>query len=109
MRRAPRKDRNHAEVAQYLRAIGWRVFDTAAHGGGLGDLLVSRPGFAAVVEVKDGELPPSHRKLTLAEVKFSQDYAGPYIVALNPTDAEHQLRFIYEDFRKGRIKTCEIS
>lgn len=72
-------------------------------------MLVSRPGLAVIVEIKDGTLPPSHRKLTPAEVKFTHDYAGPYVVVLSPEDAEHQLRFIYEDFRKGRVKTCEIS
>jgi hypothetical protein len=89
--RAKKIDANHNEVADYLRAIGWGVSTTAALGNGFPDLLVYRPGFAALVEVKDGSLPPSARKLTDHEEKFREKYTGPYVLALSGEDAAMQL------------------
>ena len=109
MRLAPRKDRNHGEIANFLRAAGWGVFDISAHGKGLGDLLVSRQGFSAIVEIKDGDKPPSARKLTPAELKFSRSYLGPYIVATSLEDAEHQLRYAYDDAKAGRGYTVPMN
>ncbi len=89
--RAKKIDANHNDVADYLRAVGWSVFSTAALGSGFPDLLVGRPGFAAVVEVKDGAKPPSARKLTPDEQRFAESFTGPYIVALSGEDAHRQL------------------
>lgn len=91
MRRAARKDANHNSVADYLRALGWSVLDLSTAGNGIPDMAVSRPGFAALVEIKDGSLCPSARALTEKEQKVKDNWEGPYVIALNPEDAAVQL------------------
>ena len=107
MRYAAKRDGNHAEIANFLRRAGWGVFDTAAHGKGLGDLLVSRQGFSAVLEIKN--LDGKGRKLTPAELKFAREYLGPYIVATTAEEAEHALRWAYDDAKAGRGYTVPLN
>jgi hypothetical protein len=67
MRRAAKRDANHAEVVDALRASGCGVVDLAAVGAGVPDLLVCAPTWphtTSLVEVKDGRKPPSARRLT---------------------------------------------
>ena len=68
--RAARVDANHAQVVSALRAAGAAVQSLASVGVGVPDLLVGVPGTnrLALFEVKDGKKPPSHRKLTDAQV-----------------------------------------
>lgn len=67
MRHAKRVDRNHAEVkAEYL-AHNWEVEDLSHIGHGVPDLFCRRGDDCHFAEVKDGEKPPSARKLTAAE------------------------------------------
>ena len=106
---AKRRDRNHQEVLQHLKAKGWAVTDLADLGNGVGDLLVSRQGFAAIVEVKDGAKPPSARKLTPKELAFARNYLGPYIVATTPEQADHELRWAYDDAKAGRGYTIPMN
>ena len=40
MRRAAKLDSNHRPVKAELRAIGYRVFDTAKHGEGFPDMVI---------------------------------------------------------------------
>ena len=89
--RAKRRDANHRTVGDYLRAQGWSVLDLADHGEGVTDYVVSKPSFAALVEVKDPAQPPSKRKLTEAEQKVKDDWQGPYIIALTGEQAHEDL------------------
>lgn len=91
MRRAARRDANHLEVGDYLRALGWSVLDLASLGDGCPDYAVGKPGFAALVEVKDGKKPPCRHKLTEDEQRVKDGWQGPYIVALSGEDAAAQL------------------
>lgn len=77
MRRAAKIDRNHGEIAGAFIALGCRVRSLAAVGGGMPDLLISVPGCNMLVEVKDGDKPPSARKLTPDQVKFHAEWTGP--------------------------------
>lgn len=71
MSRFARKvDGNHTAVVAALRAVGAWVADTSRLGGGFPDLLVWFRGRWHLLEVKDGTLPPSARKLTDAEQRF---------------------------------------
>lgn len=90
-RRAARRDANHKAVIGHLSSLGWSVLDLGSVGDGCPDAAVGMPGFAALVEIKDGDKPPSARKLTPAEREFAERWTGPYIVALSPDDAERQL------------------
>lgn len=70
MRRAAKRDDNHAEIVAALRKAGALVLDLGAVGGGCPDLLTySYSGFR-LLEIKDGAKPPSDRKLTPDQVKF---------------------------------------
>ena len=89
--RAKRKDKNHNAVTDYLRGLGWSVFDTSALGRGFPDCVVGRRGFAAVVEIKDGAKPPSKQRLTPCEQTFCENWTGPYVLATTPEDAAQQL------------------
>jgi Holliday junction resolvase len=80
-------DSNHAAVRDYLRERGWDVHSTASLGHGFPDLLVGRPGFCCLVEVKRDE----KEKLTADQVEFRKNWEGPWIVAISGEDAERQL------------------
>lgn len=80
MRRAARRDDNHAEIVQALRQIGCTVHDTAAVGGGFPDLAVGFRGENTFLEVKDGSKPPSARKLTPEQVVWHSQWRGKVFV-----------------------------
>lgn len=64
-RHAKRVDRNHAEIRDGLRGLGWQVGDLSGAGDGIPDLIVRiSPGFPHLLEVKDGDKPLSAQKLT---------------------------------------------
>ena len=67
------------------------VFDTAAVGKGFPDLVVGWRGLNFLVEIKDGDKPPSARKLTVDEQAFHDAWGGEVIVADNPEDAVVQV------------------
>ena len=75
-RRAARVDANHAEVVQALRAIGCRVQDLSGVGDGCPDLLVGWRHRLCLLEVKDGDKPPSARKLTPDQDKWHALWSG---------------------------------
>lgn len=72
MRRAAKVDANHAVIVGALMSCGCEVQSLAALGGGVADLLVHHrsSGRLMLVEVKDGEKPPSARKLTPDQVEW---------------------------------------
>lgn len=75
-RRAARVDANQAEIVRVLRACGCPVRVMSDVGRGFPDLLVGRRGVFVLFEVKDGEKPPSKRRLTKDEQRFFDDWAG---------------------------------
>lgn len=66
-----RRDRNHAEIRDGLRACGINVLDLGGAGCGVPDLLAKRAGQSYWLEVKDPKQPPSKRALTRAETLFA--------------------------------------
>ena len=76
MRRAARTDRNHAQIVGAFRQLGFEVESLAAVGGGVADLLVYQRGRSRLilVEVKDGSMPPSERRLTSAQIKWHKRF-----------------------------------
>jgi hypothetical protein len=101
LRRAAKIDANHNEIADYLRGVGWSVFSTATIGRGFPDLLVGRPGFAALVEVKSDKRI-SHRRdreLTPDEAKWAEEWTGPYVIVTNSEDAAEQLLALWRGWK----------
>lgn len=82
MRRAAKIDANQGEIVKALRDAGWHVAITSSLGNGFPDLVVSKGGWMAYVEVKDGSRPPSERGLTDDQIKFRRECKGPYYVVM---------------------------
>lgn len=79
MRRAAKVDANQAAIVSALRDAGCGVLDLSAVGKGCPDLLVHGPCYpwrTCLMEVKDGDKPPSARKLTPDQVKFHGAWKG---------------------------------
>jgi len=87
MRRAARVDANQTDVVETLRSAGATV-RIITQGDGIPDLLVSYKGKTYLMELKDGNKPPSARKLTLAEQKFFDEWQGENVFIVNsPAEA----------------------
>lgn len=75
MRRANRIDDNQNDIVAALRKAGATV-RIISQGEGIPDLLVGFKGETILLEVKDGNKPPSARTLTDAEKKFFDEWEG---------------------------------
>lgn len=54
---------------------------TSQLGNGFPDIVVGKRGANLLVELKDGDKPPSAQKLTADELKFAVTWRGSVIVA----------------------------
>lgn len=90
-RHAHAVDRNQAAIVSALRAVGCLVVDLSACGHGVPDLLVWAPRLRRwlLLEVKDGSLPPSKRRLTPDEEAWHlmARRAGDVYVVLHAREA----------------------
>jgi hypothetical protein len=83
-----RTDTNQPEIVEALRAAGATVQHLHMVGQGCPDLLVGRQGYTFLIEVKDGDKPPSKRKLTDREKIWHFWWDGvPVDVVENVADA----------------------
>ena len=85
LRRANRRDSNHIKIRDEFRRLGFAVKDVADLKN-FCDLLVSKNGQTWCIEVKDGTLPPSKRKLTEGEEIFRHNWQGNYSIVLSVED-----------------------
>lgn len=76
MRRAARTDANQSEIVKRFRQWGASVQPLHQVGDGCPDLLVGLCGVNLVVEVKDGDKPPSARTLTPDQEKWWKGWRG---------------------------------
>jgi len=77
----PKKtDRNQQEIIDALRKIGCTVVSTHTQHKGFPDLVVGYRGVNYLIEVKDGQKPPSAQKLTPQQVKFFDEWRGQVTV-----------------------------
>jgi len=92
VRRAAKTDANQTQVISALRAAGAKVESLAAVGKGVPDLLCQYEGTFYLIEVKDGQKPPSQRKLTDDQVKWHSEWKSAFLgVVESPDEA---LKFI---------------
>jgi hypothetical protein len=88
MRRAAKTDDNQAEIVAALRLVGCSVLPLHAVGKGCPDLLVTDTDDATfLMEVKDGNKPPSRRTLTPDQVEFHAAWRGRIVVVCNVREA----------------------
>ena len=85
MRYANRIDANQNAIVEALRKAGAYV-RIISQGDGIPDLLVAYKGYTILMEVKDGNKPPSARKLTEAEQKFFDEWKGGMLVVVNSVE-----------------------
>ena len=85
-RHAAKVDANQTAVMKALRGAGATVFSLAGVHSGCPDLLVGINMQTYLVEVKDGDKPPSARQLTPDQVKFISMWEGSPVVILKDAD-----------------------
>ena len=73
MRRAAKVDVNQPEIVKALRKVGATVLITSQLKNAF-DILVGYRGQLFIIEIKDGTLSPSRRKLTDGEIKCKTDF-----------------------------------
>ena len=83
MRIRARTDANQASIVKGLRGIGASVAILAQIGNGIPDLLVGFRGKNFLFEIKDGDKPPSQKKLTADEKIFFATWKGSAFVVEN--------------------------
>jgi hypothetical protein len=92
MRRNARVDRNQTEIVEFIRNYGGSVLITSQLKNCF-DILVGYNGFNIIVEIKDGLLTPSKRKLTDGEEKFRETWkGGKYYIVNNLLEIENILK-----------------
>jgi Holliday junction resolvase len=91
MRRAAKTDANQQQVVKDLRKLGFSVAVTSSLGKGFPDLVLGKANKNYLVELKDGNKPPSARKLTPDEEVFIDGWRGRVIVAISTEDILNQI------------------
>ena len=107
-RRAAKVDSNQTEIVEYFRSQGCSVAITSGAGDGFPDLVVGVPppiglpvlGINLLVEVKDGEKPPSARKLTVDQEKFHGDWRGQIAVIESIEQAAELLELLRKSYAR---------
>ena len=98
--RGKRVDANQESIVSALRKAGCKVYVSSSFGEGFPDLIVGRraemqgmggsgvPAAILLLEVKDGDKPPSARKLTKPQEAFFKEWEGlPVYVVESPEQA----------------------
>ena len=88
--RARRKDANHAEIVRALHQLGAVVFDVSEVAGLGFDILILHRGQTCIAEIKDGDKPPSRRRLTESEETardLCEAQGVPYYILKSTADA----------------------
>ena len=80
MRIIAKVDANQAEIVADLRAIGCTVLHLHMVGHGCPDIAVGFRGQNYLFELKDGDKPPSRRRLTADEQAWHEKWRGQVAV-----------------------------
>jgi hypothetical protein len=78
--RAKKIDANQPRIVEQLRKLHVSVRVLSMVGEGFPDLILGFRKMCFIIELKDGSLPPSKRKLTPEEQKFADTWRGQYAV-----------------------------
>ena len=78
-RRDARVDTNQSEIVRAFRKLGWSVL-IISQLKNCCDLFVSKNGRTIAIEIKDGNKPPSQRKLTDGEIEFRDNWQGEWML-----------------------------
>ena len=86
-RRASKVDANQRDLVEALRRSGVSVQLLHTQGGGCPDLLCGYRGHNYLLEVKDGSLPPSARKLRGPQPEWHASWRGQVAVVCSYDEA----------------------
>jgi len=84
---AKRTDSNQKAIVKALRKIGCSVQPLHEIGHGCPDLLIGYRGKNYTFEIKDGEKPPSKRKLTTDEQLWHYGWRGQIAIIYSVDEA----------------------
>ena len=84
---AKRVDKNQKDITTALRKIGCSVFPTHMVGHGFVDIVCGYRGRNYLLEVKDGSLSPSKKKLTIDQKLFHFGWQGQVAIVYSAEDA----------------------
>ena len=87
MRRAAKIDATQTAIVSALRAAGATVQSLAAVGDGVPDLLVGIRGQTLLLECKDGNQPPSKRRLTEDQLAWHGAWRGGALCVVDGPEA----------------------
>jgi hypothetical protein len=87
MMRAAKIDANQEQVVTALRAAGATVQSLAGVGKGTPDLLVGYKGQTLLLEIKDGNKPPSKRSLNEDQLRWHGAWKGGALAVVDNPDA----------------------
>ena len=87
MRRIAKTDANQPDIFSALRGVGASVCLLSQVGSGVPDLLVGFRGINLLMEVKDGNKPPSSRKLTKDQEDWHSEWRGQVVVVTTVEEA----------------------
>ena len=82
-------DANQNEIVDALRKIGCSVQILSNVGKGCTDLAVGFNNLTLMMEIKDGNKPPSAQKLTPEQVKWHDEWRGSKVVVNSIESAIH--------------------
>lgn len=85
--RAAKADANQPKIVNMLRLVGCTVQHLHTVGKGCPDILVGYRGQNYLMEIKDGEKPPSSQKLTAPESAWHESWRGTVHVVCNEREA----------------------
>jgi hypothetical protein len=85
--RAARIDANQSAIIKALRDAGASVQPLHTVGSGCPDILCGWRGTNLLIEVKDGEKPPSARQLTPDQAVWHRDWRGKVYVVKDVDEA----------------------
>ena len=85
--RAAKIDANQEAVVTALRAAGATVQSLAGVGKGVPDLLVGFKGQTLLLEIKDGNKPPSKRSLNEDQLRWHGNWKGGALAVVDSPDA----------------------
>ena len=74
--RAARVDANQPQIVKALRDRGCTVICLHTVGKGCPDIMVGYNGINILMEIKDGDKPPSQQNLTPPQQKFFNEWLG---------------------------------
>ncbi len=92
MKYSAKVDDNQAEIVRALEQIGCSVQSLAMVGQGCPDLLVGYRGQNILMEIKDGNKPPSRRKLNEKQVDWHQSWRGTAYKVTSVEDATQAIK-----------------